>query len=42
VSIESVLRLLLDDLGVSAKRDDWAQILDAAEAPFIKYRRWSG
>ncbi|MGH3341953.1 MAG: hypothetical protein ACRDPK_03540 [Carbonactinosporaceae bacterium] len=40
VSIESVLRLLLDDLGVPAKRDDYWQVLDASEGPFLRYRRW--
>lgn len=40
VSIESVLRLLLDDLGVPAKRADYAQVLDEAERPFIQHRRW--
>jgi hypothetical protein len=41
VSIESVLRLLLGELGVRAKREDWPRVLDEAEAPFIQYRRWS-
>ena len=40
VSIESVLRLLLDDLGVPAKRADYARVLDEAEKPFIQHRRW--
>lgn len=40
VSIESVLRLLLDDLGVPAKRGDYAKVTDEAERPFIRHRRW--
>jgi hypothetical protein len=40
VSIESVLRLLLDDLGVTARRRDYAKVLDDAERPFIRHRRW--
>lgn len=40
VSIESVLRLLLDDLGVTPKRADYAAVLDEAERPFIQQRRW--
>ena len=40
VSIESVLRLLLDDLGVTAKRADYTNVLDEAERPFIQHRRW--
>lgn len=40
VSIEAVLRMLLGELGVPARRDDWAAVLDEAEARFIKHRRW--
>ncbi len=43
VSIESVLYLLLTDLGVKPTRDhvdDFAEVLAAAERPFIKHRRW--
>lgn len=40
VSIESVLRLLLDDLGVPAIRVDYADVLNAAELSFIEHRRW--
>jgi hypothetical protein len=40
VSIESVLRLLLNDLGVRAKRNDFADVLNEAERPFIQHRRW--
>jgi len=42
VSVESVLELLLGDLGVPARRPDWADVLGAAEAPFLEHRRWSG
>jgi hypothetical protein len=40
VSIESVLRLLLGDLGVTARRTDFGTVLDDAERPFIRHRRW--
>lgn len=42
VSVESVLRMLLLDLGVPPQRGDWAEVLDTAEAPFLAHRRWSG
>lgn len=43
VSIESVLRLLLTDLEVppaAAHADDFAEVLDECEGPFILHRRW--
>lgn len=42
VSIEAVIRLLINDLGVPTLRADHEKILDEAEASFIRYRRWSG
>ncbi len=43
VSIESVLRLLLIDLGIPARPAhvaDFARVLEECEAPFIQHRRW--
>lgn len=43
VSIESVLRLLLTDLGVPPTREhlhDYTRVLDETEATFITHRRW--
>jgi len=43
VSLESVIRFLLDDLEVPATRDrinDYAQVLNECEAPFVQHRRW--
>jgi hypothetical protein len=40
VSIEAVLRMLLADLQVAARRDDFAQVLDETEEKFIQHRRW--
>jgi hypothetical protein len=40
VSIESVLRFVLNDLGVRARREDYADVLDEAERAFIQHRRW--
>ncbi len=42
VSIESVLRLLLADLGVPARNAKWREVFDEAEDRFLAYRRWSG
>jgi hypothetical protein len=45
VSIESVLRMLLNDLAVSpmpARTQDFSQILDESERNFIEHRRWHG
>lgn len=42
VSIESVLRLLLADLGVKPTRPDYATVLGASEQSFLQHRRWSG
>jgi hypothetical protein len=40
VSVEAVLRLLIGELGVPPRRQDWASVLDESEARFIKHRRW--
>jgi hypothetical protein len=40
VTIESVLRLLVDELGVSPTRTDFAQVLDDSEQPHLAYRTW--
>ena len=43
VSIESVLRVLLIDLGIPprpAHVTDFARVLEECEAPFIQHRRW--
>lgn len=40
VSIESVFRLLVNDLGVPVRRDDHTHVLDEAERVFIEHRRW--
>ncbi len=45
VSIESVIRMLIDELGVQPTRDhkdDWREVIDHAESLFLKHRRWSG
>jgi hypothetical protein len=42
VSIEAVLRMLLTELQVPSRRDDHAQVLDEAEALFVRHRRWHG
>jgi hypothetical protein len=43
VSIEAVLAFLLNELDVPPRRDhadDFADVLAAAERPFIRHRRW--
>jgi hypothetical protein len=40
VSIESVFRMLLTDLQIRPRREDYAQVLDEAEELFNRYRRW--
>ena len=40
ITIESVLRLLLDELGVSRTRADFAQVLDGSEQPHLDHRTW--
>jgi hypothetical protein len=40
VSIEAVLRMLLAELEVPAKREDWAEVLAETEARFVAHRRW--
>jgi hypothetical protein len=40
VSLESVIRLLVADLGVNPLRSDWSDVLTASEEPFVKHRRW--
>jgi hypothetical protein len=42
VTIESVLRMLAEDLSVTPKRDDWADVLHASERPHLDHRTWSG
>jgi hypothetical protein len=40
VSIEAVIRLLIDEFEVLPVRDDYEDILREAEAKFVQYRRW--
>ncbi len=40
VSIESVIRLLLNDLAVAPRRADHADVLATAERAFVEHRRW--
>jgi hypothetical protein len=40
VSVESVLRLLLNEFDVQPRRDDWADVLAASEAAFERWRTW--
>jgi hypothetical protein len=41
VSIESVVRFLIEDLGVLPRRADWPAILERNEHLFHERRRWS-
>jgi hypothetical protein len=41
VSFEEVARFLITDLGVTAARNDWRQVLEDAESRFRTYRTWA-
>lgn len=41
VSFESIVRFLIDDLGVSPGREDWRDLLADAEERFRAWRTWS-
>jgi hypothetical protein len=36
VSLESIVRLLIDDFGVQPRRSNWRDILDSTEAAFLR------
>lgn len=40
VALEDVLRLLLEDLEVQPRRQNWHQVLTATRAAFVAARRW--
>jgi hypothetical protein len=40
VSVEAVLRLLLNEFDVRPRRDDWQDVLAACEAAFERWRTW--
>jgi hypothetical protein len=40
VSLEAVIRVLLDEFDVRPRRDDWRSVLDASEAAFEQWRTW--
>jgi hypothetical protein len=41
VSIEAVVRFLIEDLDVVSRRDDWRIILDRHEEAFRRSRTWA-
>jgi hypothetical protein len=41
VSIEAVVRFLIEDLNVITRKDDWRAILDAHERQFWELRTWA-
>jgi hypothetical protein len=41
VSLEAVIRFLIDELGVDARRPNYAAILDQSEQAFKDWRHWS-
>lgn len=41
VTFEAVVRYAIEDLGVTAARTDWDDILLSTEALHVKYRSWS-
>lgn len=42
VSIEAVVRFLIQELDGEPRREDWEEVLDDAERPFIEHRTCSG
>jgi hypothetical protein len=40
VSMEAVIRVLLDDFDVRPRRSNWRSVLDATEAQFEQWRTW--
>jgi hypothetical protein len=40
VSLEAIVRLLLDGFEVQPRRDDWVDVLAASEAAFERWRTW--
>jgi len=40
VSLESILRLLLNEFDVRPRREDWQDVLAACEAAFERWRTW--
>lgn len=41
VSLEAVIRFVIDELGVEPRRPDWRAILDETEAVFKRDRSWA-
>jgi len=40
VALEDVLRLLIEEIGVDPRRDDWSDVLDSTQAGFEAWRTW--
>ena len=40
VALEDVLRLAIQEVGVSPDRDDWAEVLDSTQAAYEDWRTW--
>jgi len=40
VSVESIVRLLIQDFGVIPLREDWESVLDSGEETFTRWRTW--
>jgi hypothetical protein len=41
VSIEAIVRFLIEDLGVIPRRPDWGRVLEQHEQAFRRTRSWS-
>jgi hypothetical protein len=41
ISVEQFLRLILDELGVKARRDDWRKVLDKGQRDFEDWQTWA-
>jgi hypothetical protein len=41
ISFETVIRTLIDGLGVPPRQSDWSDLLDICEKPHLEHRSWS-
>ncbi|MGI8945053.1 MAG: hypothetical protein ACR2GL_02285 [Thermoleophilaceae bacterium] len=41
IALEDVLRLLIEELGVQPLREEWSEVLDAAQSGYERWRTWS-
>jgi len=40
VSFEQMIRLMIDQMGVAPRRQDWSKVLERTESRFVEHRSW--